>query len=236
MAGSSTFAAMHEAEPGTFYLTDFLAKHFDALVWGSLGLDRHPELRDMYFGNYRRVVLLSQTDDAGGRRRRPAGGRDARPRVRARARRPPAVRRRGVGQPCAEGRLMPRRESGRERGRHHLLARHPGPGQRPERARAAPGAAVVEVPACRRPRQAQGRHLHRRGRHRPVAARPSEPCRRPRARGRGAGGGARGRVLEGVPRQARLRRRLRGRHDRRRRRSRRAAGARGARRDRGRTE
>ena len=63
MAGSSTFAAMHEAEPGTFYLTDFLAKHFDALVWGSLGLDRHPELRDMYFGNYRRVVLLSQTDD-----------------------------------------------------------------------------------------------------------------------------------------------------------------------------
>ena len=57
------FAALHEAEPGTFYLTDFLAKHFDALVWGSLGLDRHPELRDMYFGNYRRVVLLSQTDD-----------------------------------------------------------------------------------------------------------------------------------------------------------------------------
>jgi len=64
MAGSDLFAALHEAEPGTFYLTDFLAKHFDALVWGSLGLDRHPELRDAYFGNYRRVVLLSQTDDA----------------------------------------------------------------------------------------------------------------------------------------------------------------------------
>jgi hypothetical protein len=64
MAGSDVFAALHEAEPGTFYLTDFLAKHFDALVWGSLGLDRHPELRDAYFGNYRRVVLLSQTDDA----------------------------------------------------------------------------------------------------------------------------------------------------------------------------
>ena len=63
MAGSELFAALHEAEPGTFYLTDFLAKHFDALVWGSLGLDRHPELRDAYFGNYRRVVLLSQTDD-----------------------------------------------------------------------------------------------------------------------------------------------------------------------------
>ena len=39
------------------------AKHFEALVWGSLGLDRHPELRDAYFGNYRRIVLLSQTDD-----------------------------------------------------------------------------------------------------------------------------------------------------------------------------
>ena len=63
MAGSEVFAALHEAEPGTFYLTDFLAKHFDALVWGSLGLDRHPELRDAYFGNYRRVVLLSQSDD-----------------------------------------------------------------------------------------------------------------------------------------------------------------------------
>ena len=63
MAGSELFAALHEAEPGTFYLTDFLAKHFDALVWGSLGLDRHPELRDAYFGNYRRVVLLSQSDD-----------------------------------------------------------------------------------------------------------------------------------------------------------------------------
>jgi hypothetical protein len=63
MAGSGLFAALHEAEPGTFYLTDFLAKHFEALVWGSLGLDRHPELRDAYFGNYRRIVLLSQTDD-----------------------------------------------------------------------------------------------------------------------------------------------------------------------------
>ena len=63
MSGSALFAALHDAEPGTFYLTDFLAKHFDALVWGSLGLDRHPELRDAYFGNYRRIVLLSQTDD-----------------------------------------------------------------------------------------------------------------------------------------------------------------------------
>ncbi len=61
--GSERFAALHDAEPGTFYLTDFLAKHFDALVWQGLGLDRHPSLLPTYFGNYRRVVLLSQGDD-----------------------------------------------------------------------------------------------------------------------------------------------------------------------------
>ena len=60
-AGSRVFAELHDDEPGTFYLTDFLAKHFDALVWQGLGLDRHPELRDMYFGNYTRVLLLTQT-------------------------------------------------------------------------------------------------------------------------------------------------------------------------------
>lgn len=62
-AGAERFDALHEAEPGTFYLTDFLAKHFDALVWQGLGLDRYPELRSAYFGNYRRVVLLSQSGD-----------------------------------------------------------------------------------------------------------------------------------------------------------------------------
>ena len=62
-AGSTVFAAIHEAELGTFFLTDYLAKHFDSLVIGSLGIDRHPELRDMYFGNYVRVVLLSQSED-----------------------------------------------------------------------------------------------------------------------------------------------------------------------------
>lgn len=62
-AGSAEFAAMAEAEIGTLYLTDYLAKHFDAIIWSGLGLDRHPELRDMYFGHYTRVVLLAQTDD-----------------------------------------------------------------------------------------------------------------------------------------------------------------------------
>jgi hypothetical protein len=61
--GTDVFAAMHEEELGTFFLTDFLAKHFDALLWQGLGLDRHPELLEMYFGNYKRVVLISQTDD-----------------------------------------------------------------------------------------------------------------------------------------------------------------------------
>lgn len=61
-AGSTAFQEMAEAEPGTFYLTDFLARHFDRLIKKGLGLDRHPELMAAYFGNYRRLVYLSQTD------------------------------------------------------------------------------------------------------------------------------------------------------------------------------
>lgn len=62
-SGIETFDAMHEDEPATFYLTDYLARHFDRLVWQGLGLDRHPELLGDYFGNYERVVYLAQTDD-----------------------------------------------------------------------------------------------------------------------------------------------------------------------------
>jgi hypothetical protein len=62
-AGAERFARLHDSEPGTFYLTDYLALHFDALVWAGLGLDEHPELRDTYFANYTRVVLLAQSDD-----------------------------------------------------------------------------------------------------------------------------------------------------------------------------
>ena len=62
-AGPAAFAHLGTLEPGTFYLTDFLARHFDALVFRGLGLDRHPQLRDQYFGNYTRVVLISQSDD-----------------------------------------------------------------------------------------------------------------------------------------------------------------------------
>ena len=62
--GSDAFNELHEAELGTFFLTDFLAKHFEPIIWEGLGLDRHPELLSMYFGNYTRVVLLSQKEDA----------------------------------------------------------------------------------------------------------------------------------------------------------------------------
>ena len=62
-AGRAAFASLHDAEPGTFFLTDFLVRNFDRLVVRGLGLDRHPELLPLYFGNYRRLVFLAQTDE-----------------------------------------------------------------------------------------------------------------------------------------------------------------------------
>ncbi len=62
-AGASRFDELADAEPGTFYLTDFLARHFERFVIRPLQLDTHPELRDTYFGNYRRLVYLSQQQD-----------------------------------------------------------------------------------------------------------------------------------------------------------------------------
>ena len=62
--GNAAFAEQAETEFTAFYLTDFLARQFDAFIWRPLGLDRHPELRDMYFGNYTRLVYQAQTDDA----------------------------------------------------------------------------------------------------------------------------------------------------------------------------
>ena len=62
-AGRTNFAALADDEPATFWLTDFLARNFERLVIRGLGIDRHPELEATYFGNYRRVVYLSQTDD-----------------------------------------------------------------------------------------------------------------------------------------------------------------------------
>jgi hypothetical protein len=59
-ATAPVFAALADAEPGTFYLTDFLLRHFERLVIRGLGLDRHPELFSTYFGNYRKLVYLAQ--------------------------------------------------------------------------------------------------------------------------------------------------------------------------------
>jgi hypothetical protein len=63
-AGAAAFEALQEEEVGTFYLTDFLARNFERIVWRGLGLDEHPELLVLYFGNYRRLVYLAQTEDA----------------------------------------------------------------------------------------------------------------------------------------------------------------------------
>jgi hypothetical protein len=63
-ATGPVFTALAEAEPGTFYLTDFLLRHFERLVIRGLGLDRHPELFSAYFGNYRKLVYLAQAPDA----------------------------------------------------------------------------------------------------------------------------------------------------------------------------
>jgi hypothetical protein len=62
--GNALFAEKAETEFTAFYLTDFLVRQFDAFVWRPMGLDRHPELRDMYFGNYTKLVYQAQTDDA----------------------------------------------------------------------------------------------------------------------------------------------------------------------------
>lgn len=62
-AGTADYAAMMEAEPGTFFLTDYMVRHFDKLIVEGLWLDRHPELLGDYFGNYRKLVYLAQTEE-----------------------------------------------------------------------------------------------------------------------------------------------------------------------------
>jgi hypothetical protein len=62
-AGPDNFAELLRAEPGSFFLTDFLARHFERLVLKGLAIDRYPKLRDIYFGKYRKLVYLAQTRD-----------------------------------------------------------------------------------------------------------------------------------------------------------------------------
>ena len=61
--GRHEFEAIAEEDPFCFYLTDYLVRHFDRLIIEGLGLDRHPELRDAYFGHYQRMLYLAQTRD-----------------------------------------------------------------------------------------------------------------------------------------------------------------------------
>jgi len=63
LAGPARFVEMTDEEIGSFYLTDYLVRHFDRLIIKGLGLDRFPHLRDDYFGHYKRVVYLAQTED-----------------------------------------------------------------------------------------------------------------------------------------------------------------------------
>ena len=62
-AGADAFKEMSDDALGTFYLTDFLARHFDRIIIEELGIAKHPELRDMYFGNYTKLIYLAQTDN-----------------------------------------------------------------------------------------------------------------------------------------------------------------------------
>jgi hypothetical protein len=62
--GGARHDAIIAQQPGTFFLTDFLVRHFEAFVWKGLGLDRFPQLRDEYFGNYTQCVYLAQSDDS----------------------------------------------------------------------------------------------------------------------------------------------------------------------------
>ena len=64
LAGAELFKDLCDVELGTYYLTDFLAQNFDRLVKKGLGLDKHPELMPTFFGNYRKLVYLAQTDSA----------------------------------------------------------------------------------------------------------------------------------------------------------------------------
>ncbi len=62
-SGNVAFEARADEDVTSFFLTDYLARHFDKLIWEGLGIDRHPELLPIYFGNYEKLVYLAQTDD-----------------------------------------------------------------------------------------------------------------------------------------------------------------------------
>jgi hypothetical protein len=61
--GPAEFEGEMERELGTFFLTDYMVRHFERIVMQGMGLRKHPQLRDMYFGSYRRVLYIAQTED-----------------------------------------------------------------------------------------------------------------------------------------------------------------------------
>ena len=61
--GKPDFESEMEDQLGTFFLTDYMVRHFERIVMQGMGLRKHPQLRDMYFGNYTRVLYIAQTDD-----------------------------------------------------------------------------------------------------------------------------------------------------------------------------
>lgn len=63
--GKGLFAAEMDAEVGTFFLTDYMVRHFERIVMQGMGLRKHPQLRDMYFGNYTRLLYIAQIKDDG---------------------------------------------------------------------------------------------------------------------------------------------------------------------------
>ena len=65
-AGSAAFTQMADAELGTFYLTDFLLRHFERLIMHGLGIDKHPQLLPVYFGNYTTLMYLCQKESPEG--------------------------------------------------------------------------------------------------------------------------------------------------------------------------
>ena len=69
LAGNDAWDAMQEEEPGTYYLTDFLARHFESLIVRPYRFDTNPELVPLVFGNYKRLIYLAQTDNPGLRER-----------------------------------------------------------------------------------------------------------------------------------------------------------------------
>jgi len=66
-AGAAVFEQLAEQEIGTFYLTAFLLRHFERLIVHGLGIDKHPQLLSVYFGNYKKLVYLAQTESGQGR-------------------------------------------------------------------------------------------------------------------------------------------------------------------------